>query len=55
MSLSKKLEFWQPVAVKAIADFAEQEPALGGCLLSVQGGKLARTFFLACACAIRKQ
>ena len=34
MSLSTKMEFWQPVAVKAIADFVDQQPALGGCVLA---------------------
>ena len=33
-SLSTRMEFWQPVAVKATADFVDQEPAVGGCVLA---------------------
>ena len=47
MSLSTKMEFWQPVAVKAIADFVDQEPALGGCVLADMMG-IGKTWVVIC-------
>ena len=47
MSLSTQLEFWQPVAVKAIIDFTTQEPALGGCILADMMG-LGKTWVIIC-------
>ena len=47
MSLSTQLEFWQPVAVKAIIDFTVQEPALGGCILADMMG-LGKTWVTIC-------
>ena len=47
MSLSTKMEFWQPVAVKAIDDFVAQEPALGGCVLADMMG-IGKTWVVIC-------
>ena len=47
MFLSTQLEFWQPVAVKAITEFTTQEPALGGCTLADMMG-LGKTWVIIC-------
>ena len=47
MSLSTKMEFWQPVAVKAIADFVNQETAFGERVLADMMG-IGKTWVVIC-------
>ena len=46
--LSTRMEFWPPVAVKAIADFVNHKPALGDSVLAEELARRGWSFCFSC-------